>query len=584
MIPQNAAFQIDDLDAYDSDCDDISSAKAVLWPISQVTIQTSSLRDHILTLINMKEIVENARALSPLDSNLDYACKYGQRLQEVLVYVKDTCPCLIKPSEKLVAVTPVNKNKKVRLGNDQITKIMGYEDYQMGNVTISWVYYVDGLGHNLFFVSQFCDSDLEVTFRKHTCYIRDLEGVDLLKGSRGSNLYMLSLEDMLSSSPICLLSKESKTKSWLWHRSEDLGKLKPKADIRIFVGYDPAKKAFRIYNKRTRVVPNPPSKPYVPPKKNDWEILFQPMFDEFLNPSPSVVSLVPAVAAQRHADPTSLLVSTSIDQDAPSTNLTSQGSSSNEWPSHTSLDLLGKWTKNHPLVNVIKDLSRSIKVDLKVKNDELEGVLKNKAGLVAKGYRQEEGIDFEESFAPVARIKAIRIFITNATNKNMPIYHMDVETAFLNGELREEVYVIQLKGFVDQDKPNHVYRLNKALYGLEQALRACKKAGRDVLLVQIYVDDIIFASTNLAMCGEFSNIMTSKFKMSTMGKMSFFLGLQISQSPRGIFINQSNYALEIIKKYGMLSSDPVNTPIVEKSKLDEDLQGKLVDPTHYRGM
>ncbi|GJT45080.1 retrovirus-related pol polyprotein from transposon TNT 1-94 [Tanacetum coccineum] len=106
----------------------------------------------------------------------------------------------------------------VRFGNNQIAKIMGYGDYQMGNITISWVYYLEGLGHNLFFVGQFCDSDLEVAFRKHTCYICNLEGVDLLKGSRGSNLYTLSLEDMMLSSPICLLSKASKTKSWLRHQ------------------------------------------------------------------------------------------------------------------------------------------------------------------------------------------------------------------------------------------------------------------------------------------------------------------------------------------------------------------------------
>ncbi|GJV60110.1 retrotransposon protein, putative, unclassified [Tanacetum coccineum] len=137
----------------------------------------------------------------------------------------------------------------------------------------------------------------------------------------------------------------------------------------------------------------------------------------------------------------------------------------------------------------------------------------------------ERLIDFEESFAPLAKIEAIRIFITNAANKNMTIFHMDVKSTFLNGELREVVYVTQLEGFVDQDKRNHVYRLKKALYGL-----------------------------------------------------------QISQSPRGIIINQSNYALEIIKKYGMLSSDPVDTPMVDKSKLDEDLQGKPVNPTHYHGM
>ncbi|GJX49510.1 copia protein [Tanacetum coccineum] len=147
--------------------------------------------------------------------------------------------------------------------------------------------------------------------------------------------------------------------------------------------------------------------------------------------------------------------------------------------------------------------------------------------MVAQGFRQEEGIDFEESFAPVARIEAICIFIANAANKNMPIYQMDVKMTLLNGELREVVYVSQPEGFVDQDKPNHMYRLKKALYGLKQAPRTC---------------------------------------------------------PRGIYINQSNYALEIIKKYGMLSSDTVDTLIVDKSKLDKDLQGKPVDPTHYRGI
>nr|GFD14404.1 integrase, catalytic region, zinc finger, CCHC-type, peptidase aspartic, catalytic [Tanacetum cinerariifolium] len=106
----------------------------------------------------------------------------------------------------------------VKFGNDHVARIMGYGDYQIGNVTISRVYYVEGLGHNLFSVGQFCDSDLEVAFRQHTCFIFNLDRVDLLTGSRGNNMYTLSLQDMMASSPICLLSKASKTKSWLWHR------------------------------------------------------------------------------------------------------------------------------------------------------------------------------------------------------------------------------------------------------------------------------------------------------------------------------------------------------------------------------
>ncbi|GKB89437.1 integrase, catalytic region, zinc finger, CCHC-type containing protein, partial [Tanacetum coccineum] len=198
----------------------------------------------------------------------------------------------------------------VRFGNDHFGAIMGYGNYVIGDSVISRVYYVEGLGHNLFSVGQFCDSDLEVAFRKHSCYVRDTDGVELIKGSRGSNLYTISVEDMMKSSPICLLSKASKNKSWLWHRRlnhlnfgtindlarkdlvrglpslkfekdhlcsacqlgnadifqgsdvsmgrscgycfEDLGKLQPTADIGIFVGYAPSRKGYIIYNKRTR--------------------------------------------------------------------------------------------------------------------------------------------------------------------------------------------------------------------------------------------------------------------------------------------------------------------------------------------
>nr|GEZ70517.1 retrovirus-related Pol polyprotein from transposon TNT 1-94 [Tanacetum cinerariifolium] len=244
----------------------------------------------------------------------------------------------------------------------------------------------------------------------------------------------------------------------------------------------------------------------------------------------------------------------------------------------------------------------------KVKLNEQGGILKNKARLVARGYHQEEGIDFEESFASVARLEAIRIFLSYAAHKNMVVYQMDVKTAFLNGNLREEVYVSQPDGFVVQDNPNHVYKLKKALYGLKQAPRAwydmlssflisqdlskgsvdptlfIHRNDNDLLLVQIYVDDIIFAASTLELCDLFANLMCLKFKMSMTGKISFFLGLQISQSPRGIFINQSKYALESLKKYGFESCDPVDTPMVEKSKLDEDKEGKAVDPLHYHGM
>nr|GFD22102.1 retrovirus-related Pol polyprotein from transposon TNT 1-94 [Tanacetum cinerariifolium] len=175
----------------------------------------------------------------------------------------------------------------------------------------------------------------------------------------------------------------------------------------------------------------------------------------------------------------------------------------------------------------------------------LGGILKNKARLVARGYGQEERINFEESFASVARLEAIRIFLVYAAHKNIVVYQMDVKIAFLNGNLWEEVYVSQPDGFVDPDNLNHVYKLKKALYGLKQAPRAwydmlssflisqdfskgsvdptlfIRRNGNDLLLVQTYVDDIIFAASTPELCDVFAKIMCSKFKMSMMGKSHF---------------------------------------------------------------
>ncbi|GJU55441.1 retrovirus-related pol polyprotein from transposon TNT 1-94 [Tanacetum coccineum] len=144
--------------------------------------------------------------------------------------------------------------------------------------------------------------------------------------------------------------------------------------------------------------------------------------------------------------------------------------------------------------------------------------------------------------------EAIMIFLAISAHKSFTVFQMDVKTAFLHGTLKEDVYVCQPEGFIDADHPSHVYKLKKALYGLKQAPRACR------------------------------------FEMSMMGEMTFFLGLQVNQSPRGIFINQSNYVLEILKKYGMEACDPVGTPMEIKDKLDLDQNGSLVDATKYRSM
>ncbi|GKB62105.1 retrovirus-related pol polyprotein from transposon TNT 1-94 [Tanacetum coccineum] len=355
------------------------------------------------------------------------------------------------------------------------------------------------------------------------------------------------------------------------------------------------------------------------------------MFDEYLEP-PSVERPVPpAPTVQVPIVSAGTPSSTTIDQDAPSTSYSPssyvvQPPISHQEPSSDKLSSgdtssakstqviqphnhLEKWSKDHPLDNVIGNPSHPVSTRKQLATDALWCLYNsNKARLVEKGYRQEEGIDFDKSFALVTRIEAIRIFIANATSKNMIIYQMDVKTTFLNGKLKEEVYVSQPESFVDPDHPTYIYRLKKALYALKQAPRAwyntlsrfildnkfskgvvdptlfTRKTGKHILLVQIYVDDIIFALTDPKACDIFSKETSSKFQMSMMGHMSFFLGLQVSQSPGGIFINQSKYALEILTKYGMDTSDPVDTPMVDRSKLDEDPLGIPVDQTRFRGM
>ncbi|GKE25464.1 retrovirus-related pol polyprotein from transposon TNT 1-94 [Tanacetum coccineum] len=195
------------------------------------------------------------------------------------------------------------------------------------------------------------------------------------------------------------------------------------------------------------------------------------MLDEYLNPPPCVDLQVPAVIASEPAVSTGTPSSTTIDQDAPPT-------STSQTPPKTPLPVipLSVEEADHDIEELVPRLDRVMVITLKwiykVKLDELGGVLKNKARLVVRGYCQEEGIDFEESFAPVARIKAIRIFIAFAAHMNIVVYQMDVKTAFLDDILREEVYISQPNGFVDPENPNHVYKLKKALYGLKQALRA----------------------------------------------------------------------------------------------------------------
>ncbi|GJS46001.1 putative ribonuclease H-like domain-containing protein [Tanacetum coccineum] len=221
---------------------------------------------------------------------------------------------------------------------------------------------------------------------------------------------------------------------------------------------------------------------------------------------------------------------------------------------------------------------------LKNKRDAKGIVVRNKARLVAQGHRQEEGIDYDEVFAPVARIEAIRLFLAFASYLGFMVYQMDVKSAFLYGRIDEEVYVTQPKGFVDPQHPKKVYKVVKALYGLHQAPRAwyatlstfllnhgyrrgtidktlfLKKHKSDIILVQVYVDDIIFGSTKKAWCDEFEALMKGEFEMSAMGELTFFLGLQVQQRPDGIFINQDKYVQEILKKFDLDCVRTATTP------------------------
>nr|GEZ79446.1 hypothetical protein [Tanacetum cinerariifolium] len=525
------------------------------------------------------------------------------------------------------------------------------------------------------------------------------------------------------------------------------------------------------------LVPKPSSSTYyVPPTRKDWDLLFQPLFDELLNPPPSVdrqnakvIAPLDEVIPPVNDDSTSSLSSTEVDQDAPSlshspttTDIQSpvisqnvgnenmdievahmgndplrgvpitevafgQSSStispqSNVQPNHPMTYPNSKWTKDHPLNYIIGPLSRPVSTRLqlheqalfcyyddfltsvepktykealtqacwieamqeelheferlkvwelvprpdkvmvitlkwiyKVKLDELGGILKNKARLVARVYRQEEGIDFEESFSLVARLEAIRIFLTYDAHKNMVVYQMDVKTAFLNGNLRKEVYASQPDEFVDPDNPNHVLQLheqalfcyydafltsvepktykdaltqscwieamqeelneferleNKArlvarVYRQEEgidfeesfSLVARLEAIRIFLMYDahknmvVYQMDVKTAFLNGNLRKEVYVIQPDEFvdpdNPNHVYKLKKAL-YGLKQAPRtclrGIFIKQSIYALESLKKYGFESCDPVDISMVGKSKLDEDKKKKAVEPSHYCGM
>nr|GEZ85963.1 retrovirus-related Pol polyprotein from transposon TNT 1-94 [Tanacetum cinerariifolium] len=660
----------------------------------------------------------------------------------------------------------------------------------------------------------------EVAFRRNTCFVRNLEGVDLLKGDCSTNFYTINLHEMASASPICLMARASSTKSWLWHQrlshlnfdtindlarndlvaglpkfkyhkehlcpSYEQGKRKrashppklvpnsrqrlhllhmdlcgpmriasingkryvlvivddysrytwvhflrskdkaPKVIIKFLkritvllqspiiiirtdngtefknqvlkeyfdtVGITHQMSSVRtpVYNRRIKKIMETmnvsfdellamafeqrSSKPrlnsmtsghissgldltYAPstittqqPSEGELDLLFEAMYDDYIGGQlPDTATTVPpAQEPQVHQSSTAsttiadtvpiptnssshainiLISSQDVDELNPNAmvdgntfvNLFANSSTSAAnvkeamtdpaWIESMQEELLrfkrmDVWVLVPAPDNI---LPLTLKWIFKNKHDEEQTVIRNKSRLVVRGYRQEEGIDFEESFVPVARLEAIRIFLAYATHKSFTVFQMDVKTAFLHGSLKKDVYICQPEGYIDADHSSHVYKLKKTLYRLKQEPRAwydelskfilqnhffkgtidptlfIRCFQDDILMVQVYVDDIISGSTHPRYIQLFSDLMKSRFEMSMMGGMTFFLGLQVNQSPCGIFINQSKYVLEILNKYGMESCDPVGNPMEINDKLDLDQNGTPIDATKYHSM
>ncbi|GJR89852.1 retrovirus-related pol polyprotein from transposon TNT 1-94 [Tanacetum coccineum] len=588
------------------------------------------------------EIVEEARVEKPLDSSLASACLYTKHSQELLEYVIGTCPKDVNKRDRKIVTTLLNRKKRVRtrnflkkfigtvrFGNDHFGAIMGYGDYVIGDSAIS--------KKLLLLLATLKTDPLFTLLIKKTPY-------ELVHDKKPD------LEFLHVFGALCYPTNDN----------EDL-LTGPMAPVHISTGPEPILLTPRQISSGLVLDPVPAA-PYVQPTNNDLEILFQSMFDEYFEPpdapstsyssSSSVVQ--PPISHQGVAAGPTIKDNpfAYVDNDpfinvfAPEPSF--DESSSGDVSSAESTQVvhphihLGKWSKDHPLDNVIGNPSCLVSNRKQLATDALWCLYNSVLSKVKPKHvdtamdeacwfeaMQEEIHEFDrlQVWELVPKPDCVMIIVLKwfykvkldeygdvLKNKSRLVARdidkrkMDVKTAFLNGELKEEVYVSQPKGFVDPDHPTHVYRLKKALYGLKQALRAwyntllrflldnkfskgvmdptlfTRKTGKHILLVQIYVDDNIFASTDPKACDIFAKEMSSKFQMLMMGQMSFFLRLQVSQSSVGIVINQSKYALEILTKYGMDTSDPVNTPMVDRSKLDEDPLGIPVYQTRFRSM
>nr|GEU52690.1 hypothetical protein [Tanacetum cinerariifolium] len=481
----------------------------------------------------------------------------------------------------------------VRFGNDHFGAIMGYGDYVIGESVISRVYYVEGLRHNLFSVRQFYDSDMEVAFRKHSCYVRDTNGVELIKGSRGSNLYTILVEDMMKSSLICLLSKASKNKSWLWHRHlnhlnfeslvlfiilqttakilesfnqplileyllvmHQAGKgiestiKEPRRIMEmIHVQFDELTEQMALAHLSTGpapnlltpgqisscLVPNPVlATPYTPPTNKELEILFQPMFDENLEPPRVERPVFPAQAVQAPVNSVGTPSSTTIDKDAPSSSISPSSSALQSHSLHQGVTAEPNYMEDHTIASVDNN-----PFYYKVEPRNFKSAITEDCWFQAM---QDEIHEFDrlQVWELVPQPDCVMIIALKWIYKVKLNEYGDVlknkarwmsKRHFLNGELKEEVYVSQPEGFVDPDHPTHVCRLKKALYGLKQAPRAW-------------------------------------FTSFSKSRRHFHKSIEICSR---------NF-----KEIWMDSCNSVDTPMVVRLKLDEDPLGIPVDQTQFR--
>nr|GEV60534.1 hypothetical protein [Tanacetum cinerariifolium] len=515
----------------------------------------------------------------------------------------------------------------VRFGNNDFAMIAGYGDVVIRSMTIHKVYYVEGLGHNLFSVGQFCNKGLEVDFQKSTCFVQNEDGVDLLTGDRSSNLYTISLNEGASNSSTCLLAKASSSQSWLWHQhlshlnfatinnlvknnivqdvifSMTMRMLESSRQRGILECLLDIQKSLLLSKFTTNEFIMKSSTTNVETSIN--EEVFHEGFKSFQGESSSSSlnddvqqNLKEVILPQTNTQSISNNMIPNVDEVSTSHNVFNERLKDAYFDASTSFHDLSnvytfyqpyphekKWTKDHPLHKIIAE---SLKDTDKNKKDESSLVIQKKARLVAVGYSQQEGIDYDEMFAPVARIEAIRLFLAYAAHKDFTVFQMDVKTAFLNGILNEEVYVGQHLGFVSKQYPNHVYALDKALYGLKQA----PWAWYDVLSQLFIKTGFQKGSIDTTIFIKKKDLMVKCFEMSMMGEMKFFLGLQIIP-PKVMTRSAGRPAAESLREetgvrvgIGGRGKRPtkVPTPMVEQPKLKLDLVGKPVDHTDYRSM